>query len=143
MKINIKFLICVLLCLIISVIYYLFPLVKYPYVQEYVIGAKNNKGEVCKECYLRINKNYDIGANKYGYAVFKNPKKAFNQLKKDNKKGLKLISKEFSLLPLSKFNYEKYGNYGCQVTTGTDEEKKQARFVCIFMDIYENSFKGY
>lgn len=126
-----------------GLIYFLPPKIKFPNVKEYVIGNDGIKGEVCKECYLNINKNYDIGANKNGYAVFKNPEKAFNQLKKDNKKGLKLISKEFFLLPLSKFNYEKYGNYGCQVTNGTDEEKRQARFICTFMDIYENSFRGF
>ena len=52
----------------------------------------------------------------------------------------KLIQKEFNLLPLTNFNYKSYKIYGWQVTTGTNEEKEQSRFVSSFMDIYENSF---
>lgn len=77
----------------------------------------------------------------YGYAVFKNPRKAFSKLKKDYKKGIELIQKENNLKPLSQLNYMEYGQYGWQVTTGTKEEQEQARFVTAFMDIYENSFK--
>ena len=33
-----------------------------------------------------------------------------------------------------------YKTYGWQVTTGTAEEKEQARFVSSFLDIYNNSF---
>ena len=58
----------------------------------------------------------------------------------DYKDGIKLIQKEFNLLPLNRFNYKSYGTFGWQVTIGTEEEKEQARFVSSFMDIYENSF---
>lgn len=61
-------------------------------------------------------------------------------LKRDYKDGIKLIQKEFNLLPLNIFNYKSYGTFGWQVTIGTKEEKEQARFVSSFMDIYENSF---
>ena len=43
-------------------------------------------------------------------------------------------------MPLTNFTYKSYKTYGWQVTTGTDEEKEQARFVSSFLDIYENSF---
>ena len=33
-----------------------------------------------------------------------------------------------------------YEIYGAQVTTGTDEEKGEARFISKILDIYENSF---
>ncbi len=111
------------------------------YQQEYIIGKGNIKGEVNKEYFESKAKEFKIGANKYGYAVFKNPEKAFRKLKKDYKKGINLIQKENHLLPLTNFNYEKYGNYGWQVTTGTKIEQEQARFVSSFLDIYENSFK--
>ena len=111
------------------------------YQQEYIIGKENIKGEVNKEYFESKAKEFEIGANKYGYAVFKNPEKAFRKLKKDYKKGINLIQKENHLLPLTNFNYEKYGNYGWQVTTGTKIEQEQARFVSSFLDIYENSFK--
>ena len=110
------------------------------YSQIYISEYKNIKGNVDINKFGKINIDFDIGANKYGYPVFKNPKKAFKRLKKDYFKGIKLIQKEFNLLPLNNFTYKYYKTYGWQVTTGSDEEQEQARFVTSFMDIYENSF---
>lgn len=110
------------------------------YSQVYLIGESNNKGNVDINKYGRINIDFDIGANKYGEAVFKSPQKAFRTLKKEYSKGISLIQKEFKLLPLTNFTYKSYKTYGWQVTTGTDEEKEQARFVSSSLDIYENSF---
>lgn len=110
------------------------------YTQIYVAEDENIKGSVDINKFGKKNIDFDIGANKYGYAVFKNPKKAFKTLKKDYKDGIKLIQKEFNLLPLSNFNYKDYKTFGWQVTTGSDEEKEQARFISSFLDIYENSF---
>lgn len=110
------------------------------YSQIYISETGNIKGNVDVNRFGKINIDFDIGANKYGYAVFKNPNKAFKRLKKDYFKGIKLIQKEFNLLPLTNFTYKKYKTYGWQVTTGTDDEREQARFVASFLDIYENSF---
>ena len=99
-------------------------------------------GDVDVNYFGKINIDFEVGANKYGKAVFKNPQKAFKTLKKDYKKGLKLIQKEFNLLPLSNFNYKSYATYGWQITTGSKEEQEQARFISAFMDIYENSFNN-
>lgn len=110
------------------------------YSQLYISEESNIKGNVDINKFGKTNIDFDIGANKYGYAVFKNPNKALRTLKKDYSKGIKLIQKEFNLLPLTNFNYKTYKTYGWQVTTGTDEEKEQARFISSFMDIYENSF---
>lgn len=110
------------------------------YSQVYISGESNVKGNVDINKYEKINIDFDIGANKYGYAVFKNPNKALKTLKRDYSKAIKLIQREFNLLPLTNFNCNSYKIYGWQVTTGTDEEKEQARFISSFMDIYENSF---
>ena len=110
---------------------------------KYIAGEGNIKGNVDVNKYEKLNIDYEVGANKYGEAVFKNPNKAFKRLKKDYSKGIKLIQKEYHLLPLTNFTYKMYSIYGWQVTTGTDEEKEQARFVSSFMDIYENSFNSY
>lgn len=110
------------------------------YSQIYVTEYSNIKGNVDVNKFGKINIDFDIGANKYGHAVFKNPNKAFNRLKKDYSKGIELIRKEFNLLPLNNFTYKNYKTYGWQVTTGTAEEKEQARFVSSFLDIYNNSF---
>lgn len=108
--------------------------------QLYIAEEGNIKGNVDINKFGKINIAFDIGANKYGEAVFKNPKKAMQTLKREYSQGIKLIQKEFKLLPLTNFNYKSYKTYGWQVTTGTDEEREQARFVTYFMDIYENSF---
>ncbi len=110
------------------------------YSQIYIPKENNIKGNTDINSFGKKNIDFDIGANKYGYAVFKNPNKALKRLKKDYSKGIKLIQKEFNLLPLNNFTYKDYKIYGWQVTTGTEEAKKQARFVSSFMDIYENSF---
>lgn len=111
------------------------------YSQIYISDEENIKGDVDINKFGKINIDFDIGANKYGFAVFKNPYRAFRRLKKDYKDGIKLIKKEFRLLPLSNFNYKSYKTYGWQVTGGSDRAREQARFVSSFMDIYENSFR--
>ena len=40
------------------------------------MGKGNIKGSVDIEKYVTISKDFEIGANKDGYAVFKNPEKA-------------------------------------------------------------------
>ena len=111
------------------------------YTQEYVPGTGNIKGDVDTAYFTDRGREFEIGANKYGYAVFKHPAEALHKLKSEYKDGINLIQWEFKLLPLSQMNYASYGEYGCQVSTGTEEEKAQAAFVSGFMDIYENSFE--
>ncbi len=110
------------------------------YSQEYVVGQNNIKGSVDIDYFLDRGKEFEIGANKYGCAVLKNPKEAFKKLKADYKDGLRIIGKEFNLLPINQLNYKSYGTYGWQVTTGSKEEIEQAKFISSFIDIYENSF---
>jgi hypothetical protein len=110
------------------------------YSQEYIAGTGNIKGNVNVEYFVDISSDFKIGANPNGYAVFKNPDAAFARLKMEYKAGIDLIQKEYQLEPLSEDNYIPYKNLGWQVTTGTEQEKKQAAFVTAFMDIYENSF---
>lgn len=139
-----NYIIITLIILVFSIFFFINQInkPKYPYTQEYIIGNEGIKGEVNISSFLVKNKNYEIGANKYGYVVFKDPKKALKQLKKDYKDGIKLIQKEFNLLPLNRFNFKYYGTYGVQVTTGSAKEQQEARKVSAFMDIYENSFSG-
>jgi len=114
------------------------------YTQEYIPHISNIKGEVNSEYFLSISPDFAIGANKYGYAVFKDPEKAFKTLKKKYKRGIKLIEKEFKKdyckTSLSKRNFICYGNLGWQVTARTKEEIEEARFVSSFIDIYKSSF---
>lgn len=110
------------------------------YSKVYIVGEDNIKGNVDINKFGKLSIDFDIGANKYGMAVFKNPSKAFKRLKKDYSEGIKLIQNEFKLLPLNNFTFRKYKTYGWQVTKGTKKEKEMARFITEFLDIYENSF---
>lgn len=114
--------------------------IQYPSVQEYVAGQDNIKGNVPVEEYIAISEDFAIGANKDGYAVFKNPEKALAKLLELYSDGITLIQAEYDLEPLSADNYAAYKVYGSQITTGTKEEQQQAIFVGKFLDIYENSY---
>ena len=114
--------------------------IQHPYVQEYVAGQGNIKGDVAVEKFTSISEDFAIGANEDGYAVFKAPEKAFDKLLELYSDGIALIQAEFDLEPLSHDAYDLYGVYGWQVTTGTPEETEQAFFVSQFFDIYENSY---
>lgn len=115
--------------------------VKNPATQEYKAGTGNIKGDVDVEKYVKIDQRFEIGADKDGMAVFKDPHKAYQALTEKYSDGIRLIQKEFDLENLSENSYEAYKNYGWQVETGTEEEKDQAKFISGFFDIYENSFE--
>lgn len=121
--------------------YYPKPSNSLRWTQEYIAGQGNIKGDV--DIYLfGTNSAYEIGANKDGYAVFKNPSEAFAQMKEDYSKGLSAIQKEFYFAPVSNLNFKRYGKYGWQLTTNEDENiKQQGTKITQFFDIYENSFK--
>lgn len=114
--------------------------VRNPWVQEYVVGAEGILGQVDKAKYESVSEDFAIGADKYGRAVFKDPRKAFETMKQLYSDGLALIAEEQNLAPISKSNYKLYKKFGWQVTSGTEETQKQAKFVSNFLDIYENSF---
>ena len=111
------------------------------YAQIYIKNEGNIKGNVDINEFGKISTHFDIGANKYGKAVFKNPSNAFKHLKKEYAEGIKLIKDEFNLPNLSNFTYKAYKTYGWQVTKGTKKAKEEAKFVSKFLDIYENSFR--
>ena len=110
------------------------------YSQVYISGNGNVQGGVDIDSFGKISIDFDIGADKYGRAGFKNPQKALGTLQVLYAKGIRAIQKEYRLLPLNPFNFRTYGQYGWQLTHGTAEEVQQAGFVASFMDIYENSF---
>lgn len=110
------------------------------YVSEYIVGDKGVKGNV-DITYFGNNPAYKIGANREGYAVFKNPEQAFSQMKVDYAKGITAIQKEYRLMLLSRWNFKEYESYGWQFMKTDDADAvKQAKDITKFMDIYDNSF---
>ena len=116
------------------------PIIINPSVQEYVAGQGNIKGNVPVEEYISISEDFAIGADKNGYAVFKDPVKALDKLMELYSDGINLIQKSFELESLSADNCGDYKVYGSQTTAGTEREQQQALFVAKFHDIYENSY---
>ncbi|MCI2062972.1 MAG: hypothetical protein LKJ83_09460 [Eubacteriaceae bacterium] len=113
------------------------------YTHAYVVGNKNVKGKVDVKYFSDKGKAFDIGANKNGYAVFKDPKGAMNKVISDYGDGIKQVREEKGLSALSFFrkSYDKYKDYDATVSSGTSAAKEQAAFVSSFVDIYENSCK--
>ena len=118
------------------------PTIQYPSVQEYVAGQGNIKGNVPVAEYISISEDFAIGANKDGYAVFKDPEKALAKLLELYSDGINLIQTTHNLEQLSVDSCGDYKIYGSQITTGTEEKQQQAIFVGKFLDIYENSYIG-
>ncbi len=136
-----KIAICLVLCLAAVFSFTSFGgIITHQYTQEYVVGQGNIKGEVNAADFYARDERFEIGATEDGYAVFKNPYRAFDALKEKYSDGLKLIRKEFWLLPVSRVFYSSYKTYGWQVSSGSSEAQEQARFISRFFDIYENSF---
>ncbi len=82
------------------------------YYKIYISSESNIKGYVYINIFGKINIDFDIETNKYGYVVFKKTTKVLRTLKKNYSKGIKLIQKEFNLLPLNNFNFREYKTYG-------------------------------
>ena len=114
--------------------------VRHPYTQEYHAGQGSIKGNVDTDDFLRRDKRFEIGADKDGNAVFKDPANAYKALLENYVEGLDLIQSEMKLEPVSQNNYQDYETFGWQVTSGTEAAREQAQFVSRFFDIYENSF---
>ena len=113
--------------------------IRSPWVQEYIPGQGNIRGNVDTEKYLSVSEDFAIGAAENGTAVFKDPKQAFSTLQRLYDDSIELIRDTYGLGPFSD-HWQDYKIYGAQITTGSEEERERARFVAGFLDIYENSF---
>ena len=78
------------------------------YCQEYIAGRTNIKGNVDVKRFADISRDFEIGANKLGYAVFKTPDKAMLTLKRNYSVGIKVIKDEFKLNDLNNQTVEEY-----------------------------------
>lgn len=107
------------------------------YCQAYVPGKGNIKGNVDVKYFLSKGKAFAIGANKNGYAVFKNPDAAWDAMISGYQDGIKLIQSENHLKDISKKNFRPY--LILDVSGGTAKARKDAAFVSSFLDIYQNS----
>ena len=122
-----------------------FKVVLYPIDKIYVMAydTTNNKikGNVNINKFLQYGEVYDIGANMHGYAVFKNPDKAYKQLVKDYGNILVEIKEMYGLPEFSKTEVDVYCNYANTYAHQAQKQEVQdkAKFISAFCDIFENS----
>lgn len=108
------------------------PLVRNPYVQEYVPGMGNIIGDVDTEYFESHGDAYAIGADLFGHAVFKDPYAAKRALLQDYPDEVRACRECGALSPdfLSFID-----DYAMDADLGDE-----AWFIGEFCDIYENSF---
>lgn len=115
--------------------------IKHPYTQEYIIGQGNIRGNVDTQYFLDFGEEFEIGANDDGFAVFKDPEKAWNSFIEICSDGIAVVQKENGFEPLTFDNFQIYKNASIAPYGQSDEVDEQILFICKFLDIYENSFK--
>ena len=136
-----KILICILIAASAICIYGYIkgtPDKEFAYCQEYVAGTGNIKGDVDIAFWKSLGEEFEIGANRDGYAVFKDPRAAMNKICRDYTKGIKAIQKEGAPKGF-RYSYTAYIDYALGVAADT-EAGRQANIVAGFVDIYMNSF---
>lgn len=73
------------------------PEIKHPRVREYTPGQGNAKGNVPAEEYAAISRDFAVGADREGHAVFKDPEKALSTLCELYPEGIALIRQTYDL----------------------------------------------
>lgn len=101
------------------------------------------QGDVSKwQMNLKNNEAYELALDNMGIPIFKDPNKAFKQLKKDYKKALKTIKKLYNIsFSLNKYNYEAYKNLGWQTLTYDNEICDECWKVTQILDFFDNSIR--
>ena len=136
---------CLIVIFILCLAFFLIrtqPTPGYGYSQEYLPGTGNIKGSVNVEYFESLGPEFAIGANRDGYAVFKNPRAVMIAILRDYKPGLSVLMENGLYFPVLGIQVS-----GCtsglamNLDSSSTEGLKQAKAICGFMDIYENSFQ--
>lgn len=116
------------------------PVPEFSYCQEYIPGGENMKGTVDPEEWAAFGPEFEIGANRQGYAVFKDPRAAMDKVCRDYKIGIWHLKRyNFAWLVPFRLCYKPFVCYDVEIGA---RGWKEAAFVSRFVDIYENSFEG-
>lgn len=103
--------------------------------QEYNVNNGNIKGNVDVNYYLNISNDLEIGANFYGYPVFKNPDLAHDFLLNNYSDIINELKNKCELGDFSSNNVKQY-----EICLNEGAVTERLRFVSEFFDIYENSY---
>ncbi len=136
---------CLLVLLLLWLAFFLIrtqPTPGYGYSQEYLAGTGNCRGNVDVEYFESLGPEFAIGANRDGYAVFKNPRAVMWAIYRDYRPGLKVLMENGLYFPV--FGVVVQGctsGLSMDLKSSSTEGLKQAKQICGIMDIYENSFQ--
>ncbi|MBQ3708659.1 MAG: hypothetical protein II889_12275 [Clostridia bacterium] len=114
--------------------------IKNPAVGDYEAGADGIVGSVDTAAFEEISPDFAIGADAYGVAVFKNPRRAWETFQKLYADDLEALEVLHGLKPLSAKNRDMYLIYGAETEGPNPETTARYRFIAKFLDIYDNSF---
>ncbi len=117
--------------------------IKNPAVGDYKAGAEGIVGSVDTAAFEEISPDFAVGADKYGVAVFKNPRRAWETFKKLYADDLDALSEIHGLKPLSAKNRDMYLLLAAQTEEPDEEKAARYRFITRFLDVYENSFEDH
>ena len=114
--------------------------IRNPAVGDYEPGAEGIVGSVDTAAFTEISPDFAIGADRYGVAVFQNPRRAWETFLELYAAELDELAEIHGLKPLAAKNREMYLILGAQTEGSTAEKTARYTFVSKFLDIYENSF---
>jgi len=117
--------------------------IRNPAVGDYEPGAEGIVGSVDTAAFTEISPNFAIGADRYGVAVFQNPRRAWETFRELYADELDELAEIHGLKPLAAKNREMYLILGAQTEGSTAEKTARYTFVSKFLDIYENSFEDH
>lgn len=93
---------------------------------------------------LSNSKSYQLALDNTGKPIFRDPNRAFKQLKKDYKMALKEIKRQYKItFNINKYNYKSYYNLSWQLVTNDKKLQEQCLDISYILGIYENSILKY
>ena len=116
------------------------PGVKNPAVGDYIPGV--SRGNVDPDFYTSVSPDFELGADRNGYAVFRDPEKALETFRSLYAEELELVASDHGLAPLSERTAELYKVYAAQTERSDSRVRERLSFVAKFLDIWENSYKS-
>lgn len=83
---------------------------------------------------------YQLRVNKFGYVIFENPSKGFEQIQTDCREAIEYIKANYSTGKFSRWNWEMYEVYGDQLDSDNQTLFLQGQKLSLFLGIYAHSF---
>jgi len=86
------------------------------------------------------NKAYEMGLNKKGIPVFKQPMAAYKQFLIDYSEEIQGLKEEFQLKDISLRSYRAYMSYGWQMPIDGIKNSRKYHDITLFLTIFSESF---